>query len=155
MEQYGIEAAMWGFGVEVGTHAVRLMNCGVFDRFPRLRICIGHMGEAIPFWLWRINFMNTRGQHNGRSPKTELTMEEYFKRNFAITTSGVEDPVALDYCIKRIGIDNIMWAIDYPYQPMPPAIAFMDSAPVTDEERAKLYHKNAERIFHITPLPDA
>ena len=74
------------------------------------------------------------------------------ERNFVITTSGVEDPLALRYSIDKLGIDNVMWAIDYPYQPMAPAVAFMDQAPVSDEERRKLYHANAERIFHIAPL---
>ena len=154
MHDYGIEAAMWGYGVEVGTHIVRLMVSGVLDRFPALKICIGHMGEAIPFWLWRINFMNNRGQINGRSPQTELTMDEYFRRNFVITTSGVEDPLALDFCIRKIGIDNVMWAIDYPYQPMQPAVEFMDSAPLTQDQRAALYHRNAERIFRIPPAEE-
>jgi 2,3-dihydroxybenzoate decarboxylase/5-carboxyvanillate decarboxylase len=95
--------------------------------------------------------MSGRAQDSGRAPKTQLRMEEYFRRNFVITTSGVEDPIALDYAIKRMGIDNVLWAIDYPYQPMKPAVEFMDLAPVTDEERDKLYHENAERIFHIAP----
>lgn len=148
---YGMDSAMWGYGVETGTHVVRMMASGVFDRFPKLKICIGHMGEAVPFWLWRLNFMNTRAQNTGRSPKTQLTMAEYFQRNFVITTSGVEDPLALDYAIKKIGVDNVLWAIDYPYQPSAPAVKFMDDAPVSDTDRAKLYHKNAERIFHIAP----
>lgn len=80
-------------------------------------------------------------------------MSEYFQRNFVCTTSGVEDPLALDYTIRKIGIDNVLWAIDYPYQPTKPAVDFMDAAPVTDAERHKLYHENAERIFHIAPLP--
>ncbi|MDB6010059.1 MAG: putative hydrolase [Gammaproteobacteria bacterium] len=151
LQDYGMDSAMWGYGVEVGTHAVRMMAAGVFDRFPKLKICIGHMGEAIPFWIWRIDFMSGRAQDSGRAPKTQLRMEEYFRRNFVITTSGVEDPLALDYAIKRIGIDNVLWAIDYPYQPTKPAVEFMDLAPVTAEERGKLYHENAERIFHIAP----
>ena len=151
LQDYGMDSAMWGYGVEVGTHAVRMMAAGVFDRFPKLKICIGHMGEAIPFWIWRIDFMSGRAQDSGRAPKTRLRMEEYFRRNFVITTSGVEDPIALDYAIKRIGIDNVLWAIDYPYQPTKPAVEFMDRAPVTDQERRKLYHENAERIFHIAP----
>lgn len=154
MRDYGIEAAMWGYGVEVGTHVVRLMASGVLDRFPGLKICIGHMGEAIPYWLWRITFMNARGQTNGRSPKTELTMEEYFRRNFTITTSGVEDPLALDFCIRKIGAENIMWAIDYPYQPMKPAVDFLDAAPLTDDERAAISHRNAERVFGIAPAEE-
>lgn len=152
LQDYGMDSAMWGYGVEVGTHVVRMMAAGVFDHFPKLKICIGHMGEAIPFWIWRITFMNSRAQLIDHAPKTQLTMEEYFRRNFVLTTSGVEDPLALEYSIRRVGIDNIMWAIDYPYQPTRPAVEFMDSAPVSDSERAKLYHLNAERIFHIAPL---
>jgi 5-carboxyvanillate decarboxylase len=151
LQDYGMDSAMWGYGVEVGTHVVRMMAAGVFDRFPKLKICVGHMGEAIPFWIWRITFMNTRAQAVGRAPKTQLTMEEYFRRNFVFTTSGVEDPLALDYSIKRMGIDNVLWAIDYPYQPMKPAVDFLDGAPLSAAELHKLYHENAERIFHIAP----
>jgi 5-carboxyvanillate decarboxylase len=149
---YGMDSAMWGYGVEVGTHAVRMMAGGVFDSFPNLKICIGHMGEAIPFWIWRINFMNSRAQAIGRARKTKRSMAEYFQDNFVITTSGVEDPLALRYAIDKIGIDNVMWAIDYPYQPQKPAVDFMDAAPVTEAEKHALYHGNAERIFHIAPL---
>jgi 5-carboxyvanillate decarboxylase len=151
LRDYGMDSAMWGYGVEVGTHAVRMMASGVFDRFPKLKICLGHMGEAVHFWIWRTTFMNSRAQAIGRSPKTKLSMAEYFQRNFVITTSGVEDPLALEYSIKKIGADNVLWAIDYPYQPTAPAVAFMDAAPVSDVDKAKIYHRNAERIFHIKP----
>ena len=149
LRDYGMDSAMWGYGVEVGTHAVRMMAAGVFDRFPKLKIVIGHMGEAVHFWLWRINFMNTRAQGIGRAPKTQLGMAEYFLRNFAITTSGVEDPLALEYSIKKIGVDNVMWAIDYPYQPTEPAVTFMNKVDLPDADKAKVYGGNAERIFHI------
>ena len=152
LQDYGMDSAMWGYGVEVGTHAVRMMTGGVFDRFPNLTICIGHMGEAVPFWLWRIDFMNSRAQTIGRAPRTQLSMAEYFQRNFVITTSGVEDPLALDYAIRKLGSDRVMWAIDYPYQPSEPAIRFIDAAPLSDEDRAKICHRNAERIFRIAPL---
>jgi 2,3-dihydroxybenzoate decarboxylase/5-carboxyvanillate decarboxylase len=152
LQDYGMDSAMWGYGVEVGTHVVRMMAAGVFDQFPKLRICIGHMGEAIPFWIWRITFMNSRAQGIDRAPQTKLTMEEYFRRNFVVTTSGVEDHLALEYTIRKLGIDKVLWAIDYPYQPTKPAVEFMDSAPVSEAERAKLYHKNAERVFHIPAL---
>ncbi len=110
------------------------------------------MGEAIPFWLWRINFMNSRAQVIGRSPKTKLSIAEYFQRNFVITTSGVEDPLALRYAIDKLGADRVMWAIDYPYQPSAPAVKFIDDAPLSDEERALVCHQNAERVFKIAPL---
>ncbi|MGH8227221.1 MAG: amidohydrolase family protein [Steroidobacteraceae bacterium] len=148
---YGMDSAMWAYGVEVGTHVVRMMAGGVFDRFPKLKVCIGHMGEAVHFWLWRITFMHSRSQVIGRAPKTKLTIDEYFKRNFVITTSGVEDPLALEYSIKKLGVDSVLWAIDYPYQPTAPAVKFMDEAPLSDADKAKVYHQNAERIFHIKP----
>jgi 2,3-dihydroxybenzoate decarboxylase/5-carboxyvanillate decarboxylase len=154
LQDYGMDSAMWGYGVEVGTHVVRMMAAGVFDAFPKLKVCIGHMGEAIPFWIWRINFMNSRAQAIGRAPKTKLSIAEYFRRNFVVTTSGVEDPLALRYTIDKLGIDNVLWAIDYPYQPQQPAVDFMDAAPVTEAERHALCHGNAERIFHIAPLED-
>ncbi|HXX18930.1 MAG TPA: amidohydrolase family protein [Candidatus Acidoferrum sp.] len=147
--EYGLDSAQWGYGIEVSTHAVRMMVAGVFDRFPKLKICIGHMGEAVPFWLWRLDYMNKNAQNRGAAPKTKLTPSEYFRQNFVITTSGQESHLALDFSIKALGIDNVLWAIDYPYQPTAPAVAFMDSAPVSDAEREKLYHGNAERVFHI------
>lgn len=146
---YRLDGAAWGYGVETGTHAVRLMLSGVLDRFPKLKIVIGHMGEALPFWMWRLDFMAAPGARAaGRS--NQLKPSEYFPRNFAITTSGVEDPLALRYCIDRIGADNIMWAIDYPYQPTGPAVAFIESAPMSDTHRQKIAYQNAERIFRIT-----
>ena len=154
LRDYGMDAACWGYGMETGTHLVRLMLSGVFDRFPKLKICVGHMGEAVHFWLWRIEFMNARAQRDGRAPKLQRKPSEYFGDNIVITTSGVEDPLALEYSIKKIGADNVLWAIDYPYQPTAPAVAFMDAAPISEEDRAKIYHKNAERVFHIAPADD-
>jgi 5-carboxyvanillate decarboxylase len=154
LQDYGMDSAMWGYGMEVGTHAVRMMASGVFDAFPKLKICIGHMGEAVPFWLWRLNFMNSRAQSAGRTRKTKRSMAEYFQDNFVVTNSGVEDNLALRYSIDKLGIDNVMWAIDYPYQPMQPSVEFIEQFPCTDAERQALCHGNAERIFHIAPLAD-
>jgi 5-carboxyvanillate decarboxylase len=152
---YGLDSAMWGYGVEAGTHAVRLMASGVLDRFPKLKICLGHMGEAVHFWLWRFDFLNARAQRSGRSPKTKQSMTEYFRQNFVITTSGVLDPLALEYSIARLGADNVLWAIDYPYNPTDTAVAFLDAAKISDEDRAKIYHGNAERVFKLcVPQPE-
>jgi len=145
---YRLETAAWGYGVEVATHAVRLMLSGTLDRFPKLKIVLGHMGEAVPFWLWRLDFMGRPGFGNNMRTN-KLKPSEYFRQNFAITTSGVEDHLALRYSIDRIGVDSVMWAIDYPYQPTTPAVAFMQSAPIPDADKQKIAHGNAERIFHI------
>ena len=148
---YGMDSALWAYGVETATHAVRMMLGGVFDRFPKLTICLGHMGEGVHFWLWRIDHMSALAQAQGRAPKLKLKPSEYFKRNFVITTSGQESHLALDFSIKALGVDNVLWAIDYPYQPSAPAVAFMDSAPLSEADKAQVYHRNAERVFHIAP----
>jgi 5-carboxyvanillate decarboxylase len=144
---YRLEGAAWGYGVETSTHILRLIFGGIFDRFPKLQVVIGHMGEALPFWLWRLDFMGAPGARAGR--KNQLKPSEYFQRNITITTSGVEDPLALKYCIDKIGVDRIMWAIDYPYQPTSPSVSFLESAPLSGVEREKIAYKNAERIFSI------
>ena len=147
--EYQMGGSMWGYAIEAGTHAVRLICSGVFDRFPRLKIVLGHMGEAVPYWLWRLDYMHARRTSQGLVKKLDLNPSDYFKRNFAVTTSGVESHDVLRYVLDVLGPDNVMWAIDYPYQPTPPAVAFMDTAPVSSALKAKLYHQNAERIFHI------
>lgn len=146
---YGMEFGIWGFGIETGTHAVRLILSGVFDRFPRLRICLGHMGEGIHFWLWRMDHVHGVFQAQGRVPRLELTPSEYFRRNVVITTSGQESHAALAFSIATLGVENVLWAIDYPYERSAPAVAFMDSAPVSEVDRKKLYYENAERVFNI------
>lgn len=144
---YRMEGSIWGYGVETGTHAVRLMLSGVLDRFPRLRIVLGHMGEALPFWLWRLDYMASPGSR--ADLRNQLKASEYFRRNFAITTSGLEDPVVLRLCVDKIGVDNVMWAIDYPYQPTAPAVAFLESARLSAADLERIAHGNAERIFGI------
>jgi predicted TIM-barrel fold metal-dependent hydrolase len=146
---YRLEGATWGYGVEVATHVLRLMMSGTLDRFPKLRIVIGHMGEALPFWLWRLDFMAQPGSRAGR--KNKLTPSEYMARNIWITTSGVEDPAALRFCIDKLGADRIMWAIDHPFQPTPPAVRFIETAPLSDSERARVAHRNAEVVFKLAP----
>lgn len=146
---YRLEGATWGYGVEVATHVLRLMMSGTLDRFPKLKIVIGHMGEALPFWLWRLDFMAQPGSRAGR--KNRLTPSEYMARNIWITTSGVEDPAALRFCIDKLGADRIMWAIDHPFQPTPPAVRFIETAPLSDSERARVAHRNAEIVFKLDP----
>jgi predicted TIM-barrel fold metal-dependent hydrolase len=147
--RYQLEHAIWGYAVEVGLHAVKLLMCGVFDRYPNLRIVIGHMGENIPYALYRMDWMHSH--YSFDRPKLKLTPGEYFKRNFTITTSGVNWVPALEFCIRVLGADNIMWAVDYPYQETVEATRWLDEAPISDEDKAKIFHRNAERIFKIPP----
>lgn len=146
---YHLSRAAWGYAVETATHALRLIVSGTLDRFPGLRIVLGHLGEGIPYWLYRLDYWN--GRHQGRTaPKLELTASEYFRRNFAITVSGAYQRSALDLCLAELGDQAIMWATDYPYQPMSDAVEFFDrqdDLPAETVER--IMHENAERVFGL------
>jgi 2,3-dihydroxybenzoate decarboxylase/5-carboxyvanillate decarboxylase len=145
---YGLYTALWGFQAEVSVHCMRMILCGLFERFPRLKIVIGHMGESIPFNLWRCDYIY--GVHKGWGDiPGNLKPSEVFKRNFWITTSGVEHTPALKYCIDVLGPERVMWAIDHPYQVTPPCVAWMNEAEISEDHRAMIYHKNAEALFHI------
>jgi len=147
--KYQLEHAIWGYAVEVGLHAVKLLMSGVFDKYPTLRIVIGHMGENIPYALYRMDWMHSH--YSFDRPKLKLTPGEYFRQNFMITTSGVNWVPALELCLKVLGADNIMWAVDYPYQETVEATRWLDDAPISDEDKAKIFHRNAERVFRIPP----
>ena len=143
---------LWGFNAEVSTHVVRMIYAGVFDQFPNLKIVIGHMGETIPFYLWRCDF-GWDLAHQAPTGK----FSKIFRQNVAITTSGAADfgsghasaEPALRCSIETIGADNIMWAVDYPYQPTAPGVTFLDKANISEEDREKIYWRNAARIFRL------
>ncbi len=144
-----LEHAIWGYAAETGLHGLRLITGGIFDRFPKLQIVLGHMGEGIPYWFYRLDFMHGRVRIGMDRPKLKLSPSEYFKRNFYITTSGMNWEPTLKYCIEVMGADRIMWAVDYPYQDHPDAVEFMDAAGISEKDKQKIYHENAERVFRI------
>lgn len=144
-----LEHAIWGYAVETALHGLRLITGGVLDQFPKLRIVLGHMGEGLPYWLYRLDFMHGRVRIGFDRPKLKLTPSEYIKRNYWITTSGMNWEPTLKFCIEVLGADRIMWAIDYPYQDHPDAVEFLDAAHISEKDKQKIYHENAERVFKI------
>ena len=145
---YGLAAGMAGFHMETSLHATRMILGGVFDQFPRLQVVLGHMGEGLPYWLYRINHVWESVTPKGPN-RLKTAPEAVFRRNFIITTSGVNDHKVLRFVIDQLGADRVMWAIDYPYETSAPAVESMDSAPISDAEKEQLYHLNAERVFGI------
>jgi 2,3-dihydroxybenzoate decarboxylase/5-carboxyvanillate decarboxylase len=142
-----LAGAIWGFQMETGLHAMRLIVGGVFDEFPDLKIVLGHMGEALPYWPYRIDYMYnayTRGQG-----KLKKMPSQYLKDNFMITTSGMNTHPVLKYCVEVLGADRIMFAIDYPYQESEESADFMNSAPLPQQDLEKIAHGNAEKLFNI------
>ena len=145
-------AAIWGYQQETGLHAMRLIVGRVFDEFPKLKIVLGHMGEALPYWLYRVDYMYKNATllyNNASGHRLKKLPSEYVKENFLITTSGMNTHAVLQYCHAVLGPDNIMFAVDYPYQESLEAAQFMNSAPLPEAGVEKIAHGNAERIFHI------
>jgi 5-carboxyvanillate decarboxylase len=146
---YGLYFAGWGFAAEAGLHAMRMIMSGVFDRYPQLKIVLGHMGEAIPFWLQRIDNRYQLQVNIGAVQKLARLPSEYFLQNFVITTSGVCSQPCLKLCLEVLGAERVLFAADYPYESIDEAVGFMDGAAITEQERAQIYWKNAARIFHL------
>jgi 5-carboxyvanillate decarboxylase len=148
-----LSSAMWGFQLDTGLHAARLIMSGIFDRFPKLKIVLGHMGEGLPFWLFRMDqryrMRNASGGVSRSGKQLQRLPSEYVKSNVLITTSGVFWNESLEFCRNAIGADNIMFAIDYPYEDSVQAARFMNAAPLPPAELRKVAYENAERVFHI------
>lgn len=130
---------------------MRLIMSGTFDRHPRLKVILGHMGEALPFWLQRIDNRHAAQVMIGVDRKLARRPSEYFRENFFITTSGVTSMPALRLSLDVLGVDRIMFAVDYPYEADAEAVRFMDGATITEDERAKIYEANAMRVFKLKP----
>ena len=145
-----MRAAVWGFTAETWLHALRLIFNGIFEQFPNLTVVLGHMGESIPFWTYRIDYW-FRGGQNSSSPTFKLKKpSEYFAKNFLVTTSGMNHHPALEYCHEVLGPEKIMFASDYPYQPeMYEASEFMNTAPMPAADVEKMAHGNAEKLFRV------
>lgn len=148
--EYGLYFAGWGFAAEAGLHAMRLIMSGLFERFPKLQIILGHMGEAIPFWLQRIDNRYLLQVKIGAVTPLARLPSEYFLQNFVITTSGVCSQPALKLSLEVLGMDRILFAADYPYESVEEAVSFMDHADLPEDVRARIYWQNAARIFHLT-----
>ena len=150
---YGMSAAVWGYQAEAGLHAMRLILSGTLDRHPELTIVLGHLGEGIPYWLRRIDNRHAFAARTVGAatsmPRLSLTPSEYFRRNFAITTSGIDDPDVLELALRAVGADKIMFAIDFPYEDPAAAVAFLRDTPLTDDQRTAIGHRTAERVFGI------
>ncbi|GAA3580170.1 amidohydrolase family protein [Amycolatopsis ultiminotia] len=146
----GLDHATWGWNQRVGGHALRLIFGGIFDRYPGARIILGHMGEFLPAQLYRID-THYRHLDPERQQPLEKLPSEYFGRNIAITTSGVFSHPALLDAIQTIGIDNVMFSIDYPFEPTRDAAEFLRTAPLSRADKERVAHGNAERILGLKP----
>ncbi len=135
--------AAWGFGVETGTQAIRLILSGVFEQHPDLRIILGHLGEALPFWMPRI------AESLSRSRTTLTGFDASFRHNFWITTSGFFADEALLLCLKMLEPDRILFAVDWPYADNKLGVDWLRQAPIKNATRDAIFSGNARRILRL------
>jgi 5-carboxyvanillate decarboxylase len=144
----GLALAFWGYGAETGLHAVRLICSGVFEKYPGLKIILGHLGEALPFWLWRMDRRWSAGAGGSGSGYANKP-SDYFRNNFYITTSGNFWFPPLQECLLATGADKILFAVDYPFESNQDGVQFMDTAPISRDDKEKICFRNAEKLLKL------
>jgi 2,3-dihydroxybenzoate decarboxylase len=138
---------MWGWGFETGSHALRLVFSGLFDRFPRAKVALGHLGETLPFLLWRFD---SRAKLYG--VKLAKKPSDYIRQNIVVTTSGMCATEPLDCSIAALGRERIMFAADYPFEQAAEAGEFLDKTPLPEAVREDVAFRNAARELTL-PSP--
>jgi hypothetical protein len=139
-----LSTAGWGWHVETGLHSLRLIISGLFDRFPKLKIIIGHMGENLPFSVARSQAVFARGVLNLKRP-----LAEYFQDNFYLTTSGYFTTPPFLCMLQVVGTDRILFSVDYPFSSNAIGRKFLDSLAISPEDLEKIAHRNAEKLLKL------
>jgi len=150
----GLDGAIYGFGVETGMHLLAIITSGAFDRFPRLKIVVGHLGEALPFWLFRLDYMHRASVLAKRYASLQplkKKISDYMRENVYVTTSGMAWEPAILFCQSVLGVDRVLYAMDYPYQFVAEEVTATDNLPISDLDKKKLFQLNAERVFSLEP----
>ena len=153
-ESRGFFGALGGFPHDVWLHTMGIIFSGAFDRFPKLRLVIGHMGECMPLQLYRFDWMqgNADGRphlRGGRQVKLQHPVSHYFHNNIWITTSGVAWEPAIRFCQEVLGPERVLYAMDYPYQQSYDEVAAYDRMAMSAEHKKMLMEDNARRVFRL------
>src|SRR5438094_7425236 len=135
--------AAWGFTMETATHGIRLVLSGVFDAYPNLKIILGHMGEGLPFLLWRIDHALSRPGNR------QIAFREQFSQHFYITTSGNFSTPELLCSMMELGVDRILFSVDYPFVPNIPGTKWMNELQLSAEDKTKILSGNAKRLLKM------
>ncbi len=134
----------WGYTVEAGTQAIRLVLSGVFERHPKLKVILGHLGESLPFQLWRID------QALARAGQKSLSFRDIFTSNFWVTTSGFFSTPALLCCAMELGVDRILFAVDWPFvADSAPGVTWMRGVPLPGADKARMLGGNAKALLRL------
>jgi len=135
----------WGWHLDTGIHALRMVLAGVFDLYPNLQLILGHWGEMIPFYLARFA--------DGLTPiarKLQRPVADYFVQQMHVTPSGMFTLPPFMLTLQLLGADRILYSVDYPFQPGNQARAFLENAPISPADKEKIAHSNAEKLLKLS-----
>jgi 2,3-dihydroxybenzoate decarboxylase len=141
-----LRGASWAFGVETATHALRLMASGIFDTHPKLTGILGHLGEMLPYCIWRFDHRVTK-RPRGIPARRKFT--EYLRSNFFVTTSGNFHTNTLKAAVAELGVDRVLFAVDYPFEECADAATWFDACDIGDSARQKIGRSNAAQLFSL------
>jgi 2,3-dihydroxybenzoate decarboxylase len=143
-----MQGAVWGWSTDNSSHFLRMLFGGIFDRYPRLTIILGHMGETLPYFARRIDGRYALTEQ-GRQQKLAKKPSDYFRSNLIVTTTGVCQDSALMCALAELGDDRVLFSVDYPYEEAKEASDWIDRAPIGRQQREKICYRNAQRVLHI------
>ena len=136
----------WSWTVYAATIVLRIIGAGVLDAFPKTTLIVGHLGESLPYLLARLDEGYVMAFKNR---KLKRLFSEYIKENMVVTTSGKYRPEALVCAINAMGADRVLFATDYPYVTPKESVQMVESSPISDADKEKIYHLNAERWLKL------
>ena len=136
----------WAFGAETSLHALRLMASGLFDRYPKVNVVLGHLGEGLPYMIWRVDHRIAR---TPRGIPAKKKMAEYLRENFYHTTSGNFRTQSMIDAMLEVGSDRILFSVDYPFEDVDEASIWFDDSPISETDRLKIGRTNAQELFKL------
>lgn len=148
----GLDGAIYGFGAETGMHLIRIIFSGVFDRHPGLRLVVGHLGEALPFWQFRIDHFHAVQERSARYPDRPTLRQapsEYLRTNVWITTSGMAWAPAIEFVRQVVGSNRVLYAMDYPYQAVAAEVDVQENLDMDDDQRRHFFETGAKEVFGL------
>ena len=137
----------WAFGAETSLHALRLMASGLFDRYPKVNVILGHLGEGLPYMIWRVDHRIAR---TPRGIPAKKKMADYLRENFYHTTSGNFRTQSMVDAMLEVGSDRILFSVDYPFEDMIEGSNWFDVAPISETDRLKIGRTNAQELFKLS-----
>ena len=150
MKEYQLTLrGVWGFNIETATQALRLVFSRVLDRYPRLQFLVGHLGETLPYMFWRLDQTLQLERRASSNSNLVSSVRDYFRQHFYFTTSGQFSTSAFNCCLEEMGIDRLMFSVDYPFMNNLKGVQWAQSLPLSVQDREKLMGGNAKRVLKL------